>query len=948
MAPEGGSKRPKVFGGELPVGSKDHLVPNVVRECVLAIEKFSNLKGLFEGDEESPYREQVKQFRAQLEKVKKGSISTLIPNGHVACGILKVYLQELAVPVMPLELLGNVFKQNSSIGKYVMFQSILSELPSQNRTLFLYLISFCRRLVQKQDLKIERLAEKLGPYVVRGQELCENDRPMASEVFQVVLSHFVDHFPPGTNFPTAPAAPSVSVGEDDEVEGGYIAVRVTNYQVTSLMPGVKVKSVRALFKFDARKATEITIEPGDIIEITYQDDQPGWWEGKLRGSVGLFPSNYCEVYEILKRKTRKMKIDTTKVSNKILMMQYALNFDRKPRDNDGKSDKDEKEEDVDLVKEDKPQKEQKQEKLEQNTPPFAFKEIPDVTELGKLNLVKLIGQHSISQINGKNAMDIAANYHQMLQIAQKQLFTDIQNGESNELVEFYIEDEEETETQREIEERRALAQKLKEKEELVRKEAEERKRHIQKIEREVQLEQERKQEQLKKEQEELRKQTEQFKKHLDIPTEVKKDLSQDQKSPKNESETKKKEKKRKGSNISDTSPRSPKKLALDKIAPVAEPKAKEPKSPRSKSEKKKTSKLSVEAKAPKSRTPRKSDVKKAKSKDETPTKSKDKSKEGKTTKSDSKPKPEQTDSKPRKSEKKSDRKLETEPEKLQSKPEPVSVEIKLDAKETPEVKKPKPKSKIKSSDEKPKPEQSDPKPRKSDKKSDRKQSKPESVVEESKPRETETPKVEEPPKEAKPSVNLTPEKPKADKSKSTNEKPKVAEPKSEKLQPKLEPIVEEPKTNVGDMKKQFDQKVEELKPSKADAYKPKVKSPLVPRRQAKETKPEVKEPVAVKVSKPIEKESKPEVASKVQVNDVAVEDQPSKPLGDASEAFKADRKLYEQYQELMKLIEEERAKQAGLDSELEAVTLNLISVVSQFEERVVSKNQLMRSIQKAR
>jgi len=71
--------------------------------------------------------------------------------------------------------------------------------------------------------------------------------------------------------------------------------RCSNYPVTDLLPGATVLSVRALYAFDARKESELTLARGDIIEVTYQDDGPGWWEGYLHGKKGLFPSNYCEV-----------------------------------------------------------------------------------------------------------------------------------------------------------------------------------------------------------------------------------------------------------------------------------------------------------------------------------------------------------------------------------------------------------------------------------------------------------------------------------------------------------------------------------------------------------------------------------------------------------------------------------------------------------------------------
>ena len=44
--------------------------------------------------------------------------------------------------------------------------------------------------------------------------------------------------------------------------------------------------------YDANRADELTIQPGDVISVLYVDNE-NWWMGELAdGRQGYFPSNY--------------------------------------------------------------------------------------------------------------------------------------------------------------------------------------------------------------------------------------------------------------------------------------------------------------------------------------------------------------------------------------------------------------------------------------------------------------------------------------------------------------------------------------------------------------------------------------------------------------------------------------------------------------------------------
>ncbi|XP_049886332.1 nostrin [Pectinophora gossypiella] len=58
-------------------------------------------------------------------------------------------------------------------------------------------------------------------------------------------------------------------------------------------PAQSIGKCRALYTYEARLNDELTLSPGDIINIHEKQDD-GWWSGDLNGSFGIFPSSYVE------------------------------------------------------------------------------------------------------------------------------------------------------------------------------------------------------------------------------------------------------------------------------------------------------------------------------------------------------------------------------------------------------------------------------------------------------------------------------------------------------------------------------------------------------------------------------------------------------------------------------------------------------------------------------
>lgn len=53
-----------------------------------------------------------------------------------------------------------------------------------------------------------------------------------------------------------------------------------------------IQKVIAIYPYDASRADELTIQPGDVITVLFIDSE-NWWMGELAdGRQGYFPSNY--------------------------------------------------------------------------------------------------------------------------------------------------------------------------------------------------------------------------------------------------------------------------------------------------------------------------------------------------------------------------------------------------------------------------------------------------------------------------------------------------------------------------------------------------------------------------------------------------------------------------------------------------------------------------------
>jgi hypothetical protein len=63
-----------------------------------------------------------------------------------------------------------------------------------------------------------------------------------------------------------------------------------------LIPGfsLDICQCRVEYEYKANQADELNISPGDVIYV-YVQQEDGWWQGDLNGTMGIFPASYVTV-----------------------------------------------------------------------------------------------------------------------------------------------------------------------------------------------------------------------------------------------------------------------------------------------------------------------------------------------------------------------------------------------------------------------------------------------------------------------------------------------------------------------------------------------------------------------------------------------------------------------------------------------------------------------------
>jgi hypothetical protein len=95
----------------------------------------------------------------------------------------------------------------------------------------------------------------------------------------------------GNTFATPTASPAVTPS------GSTTNINATEAPSTKSAAAAR-EMYRALYDYTAAEANEITFKAGDVIRLVKRYKDTEWCKGELKGKVGFFPTNYCELLKL--------------------------------------------------------------------------------------------------------------------------------------------------------------------------------------------------------------------------------------------------------------------------------------------------------------------------------------------------------------------------------------------------------------------------------------------------------------------------------------------------------------------------------------------------------------------------------------------------------------------------------------------------------------------------
>jgi hypothetical protein len=193
-----GGPAKKVFGGTIDRNSEE--IPVIMTKCV----EYLDATGLeFEGIfRKSGSLAQVNEFKARFDKGEDVDLSGIL-DPHIVAGLLKMYVRELADPLLTFELydvfLATIAIKDPSI-KIPKLRQVLSFLPRANLMVVRYLVAFLAKVSAKSSVNMmtpSNLAIVFAPNLLRPplsgeQEIAAmmEDTPFSNELLQTLISNF--------------------------------------------------------------------------------------------------------------------------------------------------------------------------------------------------------------------------------------------------------------------------------------------------------------------------------------------------------------------------------------------------------------------------------------------------------------------------------------------------------------------------------------------------------------------------------------------------------------------------------------------------------------------------------------------------------------------------------------------------------------------------------------
>ena len=194
---------------------------------------------------------------------------SLEKNPHNVSGILKLYLRELADPLIPFDFYADFMAAetcSNQDAKKGYTRHLVRALPKMNRVTLKYLIQFLRKVDShkgENNMAIHNLATVFGPNLVRSKN--ETMFSMAAATAQ------------------ANSAVHTLIGGFDVVFG----------EAPLVLPNDKPtgQTAEALFDYEGKGPRELSFKANNLLCIVHIGVD-GWWRGGIGENFGRFPGSY--------------------------------------------------------------------------------------------------------------------------------------------------------------------------------------------------------------------------------------------------------------------------------------------------------------------------------------------------------------------------------------------------------------------------------------------------------------------------------------------------------------------------------------------------------------------------------------------------------------------------------------------------------------------------------
>eukprot|EP01117_Protostelium_nocturnum_P001598 TRINITY_DN1193_c0_g1_i1.p1 TRINITY_DN1193_c0_g1~~TRINITY_DN1193_c0_g1_i1.p1 ORF type:complete len:786 (-),score=298.11 TRINITY_DN1193_c0_g1_i1:167-2524(-) len=300
-------------------------IPYIVKTCVEYIRQNAlDVVGIFRLSGSQVQIDQLKERFDARENVVLDPKQKLDP--HNISGLVKLYFRLLPEPVLTFPLYSKFIASQSAKEwniKIRLIRSLVESLPSLNRSLLVYLISFLVEVNERNEINkmgIPNLATVFAPNLLRSE-----DGDMGTMV----------HHTPQIN--------------------AIVGTLIQDYEYIFNNKDLGEEIAVAQFEYNPEGDGQLKLVVGDQVKVIAQGEN-GWWQGELKGKIGTFPGSYVKM-EKTSRKAKfleEMNAEKKKLSEKTLFVETMQESKRKMEEelNDLKSQRTEIEAKNSLTKSD--------------------------------------------------------------------------------------------------------------------------------------------------------------------------------------------------------------------------------------------------------------------------------------------------------------------------------------------------------------------------------------------------------------------------------------------------------------------------------------------------------------------------------------------------------------------------------------------------------------------